>query len=142
MQHLHVLLKMLVLKKHCIITCTWLFSIEPRAYQVPVGDERACNSKPVQQIIKNKFRNLFLDISPISYSSALCLPPTNFSENEYIHIIFDDHKLHALLSLETRYALDWAQEFVTRCVYMPLLLLDKSCLTLLDDSDVTPFHVL
>ena len=27
-------------------------------------------------------------------------------ENEYIHIIFDDHELHALLSLGTRYALD------------------------------------
>ena len=26
-------------------------------------------------------------------------------ENEYIHIIFDDHELHALLSLGTRYAL-------------------------------------
>ena len=27
-------------------------------------------------------------------------------ENEYIHIIFDDHELHALWSLGTRYALD------------------------------------
>ena len=27
-------------------------------------------------------------------------------ENEYIHIIFDDRELHALLSLGTRYALD------------------------------------
>ena len=26
-------------------------------------------------------------------------------ENEYIHIIFDDHELHALLSLGTRCAL-------------------------------------
>ena len=33
-------------------------------------------------------------------------------ENEYIHIIFDDHELHALLSLGTRYALGGAKNLI------------------------------
>ena len=59
----------------------------------------------------NKFINLFLDISPsLTIAHYGFLPLTSclnglFMENEYIHIIFDDHELHALLSLGTRYAL-------------------------------------
>ena len=59
----------------------------------------------------NKFINLFLDISPsLTIAHYGFLPRTSclnglFMENEYIHIIFDDHELHALLSLGTRYAL-------------------------------------
>ena len=70
----------------------------------------------------NKFINLFLDISPsLSVVHYGFLPRTSclnglFMENEYIHIIFDDHKLHALLSLGTRYALDHTQSF---CVGEP-----------------------
>ena len=60
----------------------------------------------------NKFINLFLDISPsLTIAHYGFLPRTSclnglFMENEYIHIIFDDRELHALLSLGTRYALD------------------------------------
>ena len=65
----------------------------------------------MQKIINNymnRFMNLFLDIRPSLM--VVCygfLPWTScFSrENEYIHTIFDDHELHALLSLGTRYAL-------------------------------------
>ena len=59
----------------------------------------------------NKFINLFLDISPsLTIAHYGFLPRTSclnglFMENEYIHIIFDDHELHALSSLGTRYAL-------------------------------------
>ena len=60
----------------------------------------------------NKFINLFLDISPsLTIAHYGFLPRTSclnglFMENEYIHIIFDDHELHALWSLGTRYALE------------------------------------
>ena len=60
----------------------------------------------------NKFINLFLDISPsLAIVHYGFLPRTSylnglFMENEYIHIIFDDHELHALWSLGTRCALD------------------------------------
>ena len=63
----------------------------------------------------NKFINLFLDINPsLTIAHYGFLPRTSclsglFMENEYIHIIFDDHELHALLSLGTRYALDITQ---------------------------------
>ena len=52
----------------------------------------------------NKFINLFLDISPsLTIAHYGFLPRTSclnglFMENEYIHIIFDDHELHALLT--------------------------------------------
>ena len=55
----------------------------------------------------NKFINLFLDISPsLTIAHYGFLPRTSclnglFMENEYIHIIFDDHELHALSSLGT-----------------------------------------
>ena len=66
----------------------------------------------------NKFINLFLDISPsLTIAHYGFLPQTSclnglFMENEYIHIIFDDHELHALLSLGTRYALGSTQAIV------------------------------
>ena len=65
----------------------------------------------------NKFINLFLDISPsLTIAHYGFLPRTSclnglFMENEYIHIIFDDHELHALWSLGTRYALDATTEY-------------------------------
>ena len=66
----------------------------------------------------NKFINLFLDISPsLTIAHYGFLPRTSclnglFMENEYIHIIFDDHELHALSSLGTRYALAHAYQQV------------------------------
>ena len=57
----------------------------------------------------DKFINLFLDISPsLTIAHYGFLPRTSclnglFMENEYnIHIIFDDHKLHAFSFLGTR----------------------------------------
>ena len=74
----------------------------------------------------NKFINLFLDISPsLTIAHYGFLPRTSclnglFMENEYIHIIFDDRELHALLSLGTRYALGMTHTvytYVLACMY-------------------------
>ena len=69
----------------------------------------------------NKFINLFLDISPsLTIAHYGFLPQTSclnglFMENEYIHVIFDDHKLHALSSLGTQCALGMGQLSIATC---------------------------